>query len=214
MGVMRGHRFDEESGAGPFRRWGRGPRGGFGPGWFGPGFGGPGFGGPGFGGPPPFGRGPKARRGDVRAAALALLSEGPRNGYQIIQEVAERSGGMWRPSPGSVYPALQQLQDEGLVRAEGEGRRWTFHLTDEGRAYVQAHADELDAPWEAFADAFPQGLHDLREVGGGVAMAAMQVAQAGGEAQVAEAVRILTETRRALYRILAEADPAEGEADV
>jgi hypothetical protein len=69
-------------------------------------------------------RPPRARRGDVRAAALALLAESPMNGYQIIQEISERSGGVWRPSPGSVYPALQQLEDEGLIRAEeGAGGR-------------------------------------------------------------------------------------------
>ena len=61
-------------------------------------------------------RGPRVKRGDVRAAALALLAEEPPNGYQIIQEISERSGGVWRPSPGSVYPALQQLEDEGLIR--------------------------------------------------------------------------------------------------
>jgi len=97
-------------------------------------------------------RGPRARRGDVRAAALALLAEQPMNGYQIIQEIGERSGGVWRPSPGSIYPALQQLEDEGLIRAEaGEGGRRAFQLTDEGRTYVAAHPDELTAPWDVVA---------------------------------------------------------------
>src|SRR5215218_4893726 len=97
--------------------------------------GGPQFGFPGFGPP----RGPRARRGDVRAALLVLLGEEPRNGYQLMQEIEQRSDGVWRPSPGSVYPALQQLEDEGLVRvAPGEGRK-AFELTDEGRAHVEAH---------------------------------------------------------------------------
>ena len=75
-------------------------------------------------------RGPRVRRGDVRAAALALLAEEPRNGYQLIQEIAERSGGVWQPSPGSVYPALQQLEDEGLIQAETpEGGRKRYALT-------------------------------------------------------------------------------------
>ena len=101
----------EESGwprrAGGRRRHGRGP------GFAGrPGFPGgpPGF--AGFGpwpGEPRMMRGPRAKRGDVRAAALALLAEEPMNGYQIIGEISERSDGVWRPSPGSVYPALQQL---------------------------------------------------------------------------------------------------------
>src|ERR1022692_4538927 len=95
-------------------------------------------------GPPRFGgRGPRVRRGDVRAAILDLLAEGqPWNGYQIIQEIGERTQGVWRPSAGSVYPALQQLEDEGLITpAAGEDRKRNYTLTDEGRAYVEAHAD-------------------------------------------------------------------------
>src|ERR1700704_5129922 len=84
----------------------------------------------------PFGRGRKARRGDVRTAALLLLAEEPRNGYQIMQELEERSEGLWRPSPGSVYPALQQLEDEGLIRSEEADGRRLYHLTEAGRAYV------------------------------------------------------------------------------
>ncbi|HWG15964.1 MAG TPA: PadR family transcriptional regulator, partial [Streptosporangiaceae bacterium] len=111
-------------------------------------------GGPGgFGGPLGGGRlarGPRVRRGDVRAAALSLLAEGPRNGYQIIQEISERTDGVWRPSPGSVYPALQQLEDEGLIQPEtGESGRKAFALTEEGRAYTESHADELAASWDA-----------------------------------------------------------------
>ncbi|MGH3283520.1 MAG: PadR family transcriptional regulator, partial [Streptosporangiaceae bacterium] len=106
-------------------------------------------------GPPRFrgpgGRGPRVRRGDVRAAILDLLGEGQAwNGYQIIQEIGERTQGVWRPSAGSVYPALQQLEDEGLITAAaGEDRRRNYTLTDEGRAYVQAHADQLKASWDA-----------------------------------------------------------------
>ena len=99
---------------------------------FGPGGGGE-FGGLGFGpGRGPRGRGRKARRGDIRTAALLLLAEEPRNGYQIMQEVEERSDGVWRPSPGSVYPALQQLEDEGLIRSQEDDGRKLFELTDAG----------------------------------------------------------------------------------
>ena len=117
------------------------------------GFGGSGFGGSGFGGlggfPGPYGRGPRAGRGDIRAGVLVLLAEQPRHGYEIIRELAERSGGVWRPSPGSIYPTLKQLAHEGLVRADkGEGRR-VFELTDAGRTYVEEHAEELAAPWDA-----------------------------------------------------------------
>jgi DNA-binding PadR family transcriptional regulator len=154
---------------------------------------------PGFGPP----RGPRARRGDVRAALLVLLAEEPRNGYQLMQEIEQRSDGAWRPSPGSVYPALQQLEDEGLVRAnQPEGRR-VYELTEEGRAHVEEHRDELGAPGEAFT----RDLGDeTREVGGllkDVAFAAAQVLRAGDEAQLEEARKVLAEAKRSLYLILA-----------
>ncbi len=168
-------------------------RGGFGP-WF---------------GEPRHLRGPRVRRGDVRAAALALLAEEPRNGYQIIQEIGERSGGVWRPSPGSVYPALQQLEDEGLIRAEAaDGGRRHYVLTDEGRAYVAAHPDELRAPWDMVAGSVGSDAIELRSLFGQVAMAAVQVVRVGSPAQVDQARDILTEARRSLYRILAADDEA------
>ncbi|HYT80967.1 MAG TPA: PadR family transcriptional regulator [Actinomycetota bacterium] len=175
--------------------------------------------GPGFdpwGGPvripgPFFGRGPKVGRGDVRAAIMVLLAEGPMHGYQIIQELTQRSGGVWRPSPGSVYPTLQLLEDEGLIRSEEtEGRR-VFHLTDAGTAEVKKRGEETPPPWDAFGDAGP--LIDLREVGFGMAAAVMQVAQTGSERQIARAKEILTEARKSLYRLLAEDEPEqEGDA--
>src|SRR3984885_8518286 len=167
------HQGDEEA----RRRRGGGRRGhGRGPEWGGrPGFGGaPGF--PGLGswlGDPRMMRGPRAKRGDVRAAALALLAEGPMNGYQIIQEIGERSGGVWRPSPGSVYPALQQLEDEGLIRAEaGEGGRRAYQLTDEGRQYAASHADELRAPWDVVAGNAAGPAIEMRKLIGQVGVAA------------------------------------------
>lgn len=195
---------------------------------FGGPFGGPPFpGGPGFPGRPGFGgpemhvapwlkeshriRGPRARRGDVRAAALALLSEHPKNGYQIIQEITDRSGGVWRPSPGSVYPALQQLEDEGLIRAEaGEGGRRAYQLTDEGQQYAASHADELRAPWDVVAGSAAGKAIEMRQLVRQVAMAAIQVVGAGTDAQVAQARQLLTDTRKGLYRILASDEAAEG----
>src|SRR5690349_7004475 len=103
-------------------------------------------------GPPGFPRGPKASRGDVRAAILALLREGPRNGYQIMSEIDERSGGAWRHSPGAVYPALQQLADEGLVEAEESGGRRAFSLTDGGRRYLEENPERARAAWESMAE--------------------------------------------------------------
>ena len=115
-----------------------------------PGFGEPGWGWGGPGGPGGFfgpGRshgGPgRARKGDVRAVILSLLSEGPSNGYGLIKAIAAKTGGMWRPSPGSVYPTLQQLVDEGLIQSTGSGPRTEFELTDEGRAHVEEHKEHL-----------------------------------------------------------------------
>jgi DNA-binding PadR family transcriptional regulator len=186
-------------------------RGGPGPGPWGPGpfhfegRGGP-FGPPRFKGPG--GRGPRVRRGDVRAAILDLLSEGqPWNGYQIIQEIGERTQGVWRPSAGSVYPALQQLEDEGLITpAAGEDRRRNYTLTDEGRAYVQAHADELKASWDAVTGSVDDAVFQIHGLARQVMMATVQVAQAGTPAQVQQASKILADTRKALYRILAADD--------
>jgi DNA-binding PadR family transcriptional regulator len=169
-------------------------------------------------GPPKFrGRGPRVRRGDVRAAILDLLAEGreearPWNGYQIIQEIGERTQGVWRPSAGSVYPALQQLEDEGLIRAEaGDDRRRNYTLTDEGRAYVEAHRDELRASWDAVTGSVDDAVFQIHALARQVMMATVQVAQAGTPAQVQQASKILADTRRALYRILAADGEETGE---
>jgi DNA-binding PadR family transcriptional regulator len=182
----------------------RGP----GPAWGG--FGPPGFGGPGHGGPP-WGRGmrgPKARRGDVRAAILSVLSDAPRNGYQVIQEIAERTGGAWKPSPGSIYPTLQQLEDEGLVVQTEEGGRKAYALTDDGRSYVTDHPDEMAAPWAGMGETDAEG--DLRPVLGQVAAAMWQVMAVGTPEQQAEAKAAIVELRKTLYGILA--DGAENES--
>ena len=152
------------------------------------------------------GRGPRARRGDVRAALLLLLFEQAQNGYQLIQEIERRTEGVWKPSPGSVYPALQQLEDEGLVQAaESEGKR-AYELSPEGREYVDGNREELGDPFEAATGGMDEGVADLRGLMFQVGAAAMQVAAAG---HTDEARKILGDTRRALYRILAEDDPGD-----
>ncbi len=162
--------------------------------------------GPGFG-PPMFGRGPKRGRGDVRAAILALLAEEPMHGYQIITELTERSGGVWRPSPGSVYPTLQALEDQGLVTADkSEGKR-VFSLTDDGRS-AAAEAGDGPAPWERAARGADRSLVDLRGLMGEVAGAAMQVGRSGSESQVKAVGEILAETRRRIYLVLADGAPS------
>jgi len=175
------------------------------------------------GGPPPwvaglFGlaqgeqsRGPRARRGDVRAAILAALGDEPLNGYQIIGQIGERSGGAWKPSPGSVYPTLQQLEDEGLVEADAERGRRSFRLTAEGTAYVEANEAEMTAVWAPF-ETRPEPRGDfasLKPEIGQVMAAAWQIISTGTEAQRREAVEVLVETRRNLYGILAEGDLEE-----
>ena len=161
----------------------------------------------------PWGRGggPKVGRGDVRAAILLLLADRPMHGYQIIQEIGEWSGGLWRPSPGSVYPALQLLEDEGLVRAEQESERRVFHLTDAGRAYVETHRAELVAARDAVTGNVDDAVLELRDLHQQVGIALMQVARAGTPSQIAEARTLLTNARRQLYRILADEPASEPE---
>jgi DNA-binding PadR family transcriptional regulator len=152
-------------------------------------------------------RGPKARRGDVRAAILSVLSDQPRNGYQVIQEIAERTGGAWKPSPGSIYPTLQQLEDEGLVEQTDEAGRKAYTLTAEGREYVTTHPDEMAAPWAAMTDTDTDG--DLRPLLGQVAAAMWQVMAVGSPEQQAAAKAAIVELRKTLYGILAEGADAE-----
>jgi len=200
---------------------GHGPRGESGPRWggmFSPEFG---LKGPGFGMRGPGGRGTRVRKGDVRAAILDLLAEGGQwNGYQLIQEIAGRTSGVWRPSAGSVYPALQQLEDEGLIAPEGEGRRRMYSLTDAGRAYAQEHADELSASWDAAAGMTDEAAVEFHDLIRQVMMAVMEVRRAGSADQLAQARAVLTQARRSLYLILAEdggdaepAAPADGEPE-
>jgi DNA-binding PadR family transcriptional regulator len=156
-------------------------------------------------------RGPRARRGDVRTAILVLLAEEPRNGYQLMQEIEQRSEGAWRPSPGSVYPALQQLEDEGLVTAVEEEGRKAFALSDAGREAVAARGEDATAPWEAAREDLGEPRLELRGQMRQIGMALFQISQAGSAEQVAEARTVLADARRALYRILAEDEPREAE---
>ncbi|MCL2769333.1 MAG: PadR family transcriptional regulator [Solirubrobacterales bacterium] len=166
----------------------------------------PGLGGPGGPGGGRHWRAHKARRGDIRMAALLLLAEEPRNGYQIMQEVQERSGGVWRPSPGSVYPALSQLEDEGLIRSDDTAGRRLFDLTDQGRAYVEERSSETP-PWEAIGGDSGERVAELGTLVREVASAFVQVVRGGNEEQLAQAREVLVGARRALYRILADEQP-------
>ncbi|WP_435770566.1 PadR family transcriptional regulator [Nocardioides sp. SYSU DS0651] len=187
-------------------------------------------------------RGPRARRGDVRAAILDVLrtaaerEESP-NGYQVIQQITERSGGAWKPSPGSVYPTVQQLQDEGLVELDEERGRRALRLTDDGHAWCAEHAGELAAVWAPFdrgrepgdgtgrrGDDAHQAGHgdhhahhaDIKSEIGQVMSAIWQIVTAGSESQRRAAVEVLVEARRGLYGILADGpapEDREGQQD-
>ncbi|MDI3407507.1 PadR family transcriptional regulator [Streptomyces cavernicola] len=207
---MRSHGHEHQHGPGHGRGHGRGPcgpggwgdfegrRAAFGP--FGPGFGGPGgppWGGRGRGG----GRG-RARRGDVRASILALLKERPMHGYEMIQEIAERSGGAWKPSPGSVYPTLQLLEDEGLIVSETEGGKKLFSLTEAG---TTAAADGPEAPWEDAGRGVDwETINEIRQAGFGLMEAFGQVWKTGSAEQRQKALAVVNDARKKLYLILAD----------
>ncbi|MFK4070584.1 PadR family transcriptional regulator [Streptomyces sp. NPDC029674] len=220
---MRSHGFEHEHGrghghshghgrrGGPEGREGRegfggfggfeGRRGAFGP--FGPGFGGP-------GGPWGGGRGGRggprgrARRGDVRASILALLKDRPMHGYEMIQEIAERSGGAWKPSPGSVYPTLQLLEDEGLISSASEGGKKLFSLTDDGR---EAAGEGPEAPWEEAGRGVDwETLNEIRQAGFGLMEAFGQVWKTGSKEQRDKALTVINDARKKMYLILADED--------
>jgi DNA-binding PadR family transcriptional regulator len=151
---------------------------------------------------PPFGGGRgRKRRGDVRVALLLLLAEEPRNGYQLMQTIEDRSGGRWRPSPGSVYPTLAQLEDEGLIQSTDREGAKLFEITDAGREHLDGRHDEL-APWESEED--PEMVTDLKSEMKQLHAATAFVLHSGDPEQIARAAQLLAETRRSLFRLLAE----------
>ncbi|WP_425146716.1 PadR family transcriptional regulator [Deinococcus sp.] len=155
-------------------------------------------------------RNPRAKTGNLRLSILALLSEEARNGYSMIQELAGRSGGLWQPSPGSMYPALSQLEDEGLIAAQTLDGKKAYVLTEAGQTYVQAHAEDLKAPWDTGSADGRVGHIELRQGLQALMGAAMQVAREGNAAQLQQAQTVLKDARKALYRLLAEDDAASG----
>ncbi|MFF9431234.1 PadR family transcriptional regulator [Streptomyces sp. NPDC014746] len=204
---MRSHGHEHGHGHGHGRGGcGPGPRGdfegrraAFGP--FGPGYGGGPFGG-GFGGRGRGGGRGRARRGDVRASILALLKDRPMHGYEMIREIGERSDGAWKPSPGSVYPTLQMLEDEGLITSASEGGKKLFTLTESGRAEAE---EGPDAPWEEAGRGVDwEAVNEIRQAGFGLMEAFGQVWKTGSPEQRQKAVSVINEARKKLYLILAD----------
>jgi DNA-binding PadR family transcriptional regulator len=165
-------------------------------------------------------RGPRVRRGDVRVAILDVLAAEPLNGYQVIQQIAERTDGAWRPSPGSVYPTISQLEDEGLLESDGEKGRRTLSLTDAGRDYLTDHAGEVSEVWAPFGGDRPArdsfggtDFSSLKPELGRVMNAVWQIITTGTDEQRRQAVGVLVEARRSLYQILADHPGDDGEVD-
>lgn len=161
--------------------------------------GGWGQGGP-WGGPP---RRSRRDRGDVRLAILLLLDEQPRHGYEIITELADRSEGRWRPSPGSIYPVLKRLTKEGLVQPSQEEGKRTFSLTPAGKTLVEQQREEWGEPW-ARGDETPDEAMKLWAEGRQLGAAVWQVSQLDDPAQIDAAVEVLAEARKKIYKMLAE----------
>jgi DNA-binding PadR family transcriptional regulator len=142
----------------------------------------------------------RMRRGDIRTAVLAVLDEQPRHGYEVIQALEDKTGGAWRPSPGSVYPTLQLLEDEGLARSSERDGKKVYELTEEGRTEARARIEAAGGPPWSGAD----GGGGLRGAVMQLHAAARQVGAAGNKEQVERAVQIVTEARKQLYRLLAD----------
>ena len=153
----------------------------------------------------PWGPPPRARRdrGDVRLAILLLLDEQPRHGYEIITELADRSEGRWRPSPGSIYPVLKRLTKEGLVAPSQEEGKRTFSLTPAGKTLVEQQREEWGEPW-AREDETPDEAMKLWAEGKQLGAAVWQVSQLDDPAQIDAAVAVLAEARKKIYKMLAE----------
>lgn len=147
-----------------------------------------------------WGGGRRMRRGDVKGEVLSALLDGPAHGYEVIRRLEEKSGGLWRPSPGSVYPTLQMLEDAGLVRASEQDGRRTYELTEEGRGEAESAASGRPDQAEFGGD----GLMQVRKSMIQLHMAARQVAMSGTADQVDRATGVLRQARQSLYQILAE----------
>jgi DNA-binding PadR family transcriptional regulator len=150
------------------------------------------------------GGGRRMRRGDIRTALLTGLTDGPAHGYEIISRLEQKSGGTWRPSPGSVYPTLQLFEDEGLVRSEERDGKRVYELTDAGRAEAAERAERFGAePWNSGSEDDSE-FHGLLRAAGSLMVAAKQIARLGDASQLQRATAAIRATSKQLYQMLAE----------
>jgi DNA-binding PadR family transcriptional regulator len=148
--------------------------------------------------------GARMGRGDIRTAILAALATEPMHGYQIIQAIGARTGGMWKPSPGSIYPTLQLLEDEGLIEVQADGGRKSYRLTDAGRPEAETAAQ--NPAWSQIGDDTMSQVQDFRDAAVGIMSALKQVGFSGTPEQRQKALEVLNETKRKLYAILADSE--------
>ena len=146
-----------------------------------------------------WGGGRRMRRGHIRTAILISLREEPAHGYEVMRRLEETSGGLWRPSPGSVYPQLQMLEDEGLVRSSEVNGSRTYSLTDAGRS----EAEKAGQTWQGAGEGDDQ-IRALRAAVGQLMSAAKQLSGAGESSQVERGIAVINKARKELYQILAE----------
>ena len=146
--------------------------------------------------------GGRRRRGDIRTAVLAALEESPAHGYEIIQRFEEKTAGMWRPSAGSIYPTLQLLEDEGLVRSYERDGKKVYELTDEGRAAAAHRVEEGGTPWAS--GQMNRKYRDFGDAMRQLALASKQAAMTGNPEVMGKVVDILTDARKRIYTLLAE----------
>ncbi|MGB8860960.1 MAG: PadR family transcriptional regulator [Ilumatobacteraceae bacterium] len=157
------------------------------------------------GGPPHRGGPRRTRRGDIRLALLSGLTEGPAHGYELIQRLSARSGGRWKPSPGSVYPTLQMLEEAGFASSSQQDDKRVYAITEAGQAELASKMAEAGGP-PPWMDAESAGSHDdLRKAVAQLVMAAKQISMGDNQAQIDTAAGVINEARRKLYQLLAEA---------
>jgi len=149
-------------------------------------------------------RGGRMRRGDIRTAVLAILAEEPGHGYDVIQRLEEKTSGAWRPSPGSVYPTLQLLEDEGLARSAERNDKRVYEITEQGREEATRRIEAAGGtPWD-LAGRDDDRIGELRGAIRQLLIAAKQVGVSNDRENFDRTIEILKRARKEIYTMLAE----------